>query len=88
MDKEIQEEIKKEYDEKLEMCATMKRFGGSFVQSLAECFIRADQENLKKLYVAFPNEVALYSNWHCQNDKFHDAPAKIRHDRIVDKRFG
>jgi len=31
----------------------MQRYGGSFVQALAEAWIRADAGNLKKLHVAF-----------------------------------
>jgi len=32
----------------------METYGGSFVKALAECFHRADRQNIDKLKVAFP----------------------------------
>ena len=43
------------------MVARMQRYGGSFVQALAECFIHADQDNLDRLYRAFPEYVKEYT---------------------------
>lgn len=48
------------HDEKLDMVDAMKRFGGSFVKALAECFILADDLNLAKLEQAFPEYVKQY----------------------------
>lgn len=48
------------HDEKLDMVQRMKVYGGSFVKRLAECFIYADNENLQRLYTAFPEVVILY----------------------------
>lgn len=50
---------------KLDTVELMKRFGGSFVKALAECILRADQTNLKKLQDAFGNYISQYnpSNW-------------------------
>jgi hypothetical protein len=49
-----------EHDERLKMVATMKRYGGSFVVALSECFVRADANNLQRLYAAFPEIVNHY----------------------------
>lgn len=48
-------------EEMLLMVARMQRYGGSFVQALAECFIHADQDNLGRLYRAFPEYVKEYT---------------------------
>ena len=45
---------------KFEMMEAMRRYGGSFVQALAECFARADATNFAKLYLAFPDYVDQY----------------------------
>jgi hypothetical protein len=39
---------------------TMRRYGGSFVQRLAEAGFAADDENLQKLKTAFPHYWAQY----------------------------
>ena len=39
----------------------MRKFGGSFVQALAECAERADANNLSKLKAAFPEYFTEYS---------------------------
>ena len=49
------------HDEKLKMFYAMKTYGGSFVRALADCFLYADENNLKKLEIAFPLEVKQYS---------------------------
>ena len=48
------------HDEKLQMCQAMERFGGGFVKALSECFIKADLDNLERLYKAFPEIVETY----------------------------
>lgn len=50
---------------KLQVVANMKTFGGSFVQALAECIIRADHINSKKIEDAFSNYIDQYhpDNW-------------------------
>jgi len=48
------------HDEKLDMVDAMKRFGGSFVKALAECFLMADDDNLVRLERAFPEYVKQY----------------------------
>ena len=40
-------------DKKQQIIENMLRYGGSFVKSLAECCIRADHNNYKKLVDAF-----------------------------------
>ena len=40
-------------DKELKVVEAMRRFGGSFVQSLAECFSRADHYNFTKLRLTF-----------------------------------
>jgi len=49
-----------EHDEKLKMCLAMEKFGSGFVEALAECFIRADSNNLERLCNAFPEIVEMY----------------------------
>ena len=49
------------HNDKIKMVAMMKRFGGSFVRALAECFILADSNNLDRLYKAFPEIVQQYN---------------------------
>jgi pyruvate/2-oxoacid:ferredoxin oxidoreductase beta subunit len=41
-------------DEEFEVVEAMSKYGGSFVQALAECFHRADSNNFEKLKNAFP----------------------------------
>jgi hypothetical protein len=41
--------------------AAMKRYGGGFVKSLAECFQRADADNYRRLRLAFPEIWEQYS---------------------------
>ena len=41
---------------------SMKRWGGSFVQSLAECFFLADDNNITRLKNAFPEYWTQYSD--------------------------
>lgn len=38
----------------LQIIKAMTKYGGSFVQALADCFLRADTHNFKKLKDAFP----------------------------------
>lgn len=44
-----------DHDYVLDIAQNMKQHGGSFVQALGECLIRADNENIRKLFLAFPN---------------------------------
>lgn len=55
----MNEEDKFEFIES--MIESMRRHGGSFVASLAECFARADTSNFQKLLTAFPEYVEKYS---------------------------
>ena len=48
------------HDEKLLMVLAMERYGGGFVQALAECFMKADRINQAKLEAAFPEYVKEY----------------------------
>lgn len=48
-------------DEDLKVVITMKEMGGSFVQALALCFMRADAKNFKKLKDAFPEYWKQYT---------------------------
>lgn len=45
---------------KFEMIEAMRKYGGSFVVSLADCFMRADSFNFEKLCRAFPEYVEQY----------------------------
>ena len=49
------------HNEKLQMVRAMRRYGGSFVLALSDCFIKADAANLDRLIKAFPEIVAHYS---------------------------
>lgn len=48
------------HDEVLEMADAMRTYGGGFVKALAECFVRADEEQLQRLVGAFPDLVQHY----------------------------
>lgn len=41
-------------NEQLKVVETMEKYGGSFVQALAQCFYRADPINFEKLLKTFP----------------------------------
>ena len=43
-----------ERDEMLDVYKVMRKYGGSFVRSLAEAFVHADENNLDRLKTAFP----------------------------------
>lgn len=43
-----------ENDHDFEVVEAMEKYGGSFVKALAECFHRADANNVEKLKNAFP----------------------------------
>lgn len=43
------------------MISRMQKYGGSFVQALAVCFVRADHINTLKLSEAFPEYVRQYT---------------------------
>jgi len=47
-------------NEKIAMIEAMRRYGGSFVVALADCFIVADADNTARLIAAFPEIVARY----------------------------
>ena len=42
------------------MVEAMRTYGGGFVKALAECFLRADPQNLARLERAFPEYVEEY----------------------------
>ena len=48
------------HDEKLPVIRAMKECGGSFVQRLGEAWLYADDENSRRIEVAFPEYVASY----------------------------
>jgi len=50
-------------DKEFEVVNKMKRFGGSFVKCLAECFYHADRPNIDKLKNAFPEYWEQYKNF-------------------------
>ena len=55
--------IKKIYnnqDLKLKIVKNMKTYGGSFVQALAECIARADEQNLIIIAVSFKKYIDVY----------------------------
>ena len=45
---------------KYEMIQAIKRYGGGFVQSLAECFAHADVDNFARLERVFPEYIEQY----------------------------
>lgn len=49
-----------DHDAKLKMVSAMRRYDGGFVIALSECFVRADSNNLNRLYLAFPEYVDKY----------------------------
>ncbi len=61
-------------DIKLDMVKNMQTYGGHFVKSLAECFVRADQINAHKLAEAFTTECITYLVW---DKPVHDASLAI-----------
>lgn len=44
----------------LKMIEMMEKYGGSFVQALAQCMIQADNNNYVKLISTFSNYVSEY----------------------------
>jgi pyruvate/2-oxoacid:ferredoxin oxidoreductase beta subunit len=48
-------------DEEFKVVENMERYGGSFVQALAQCFYRADNNNFIRLRLAFPEYWEEYS---------------------------
>lgn len=48
-------------DEKFQMMEAMRKYGGGFMQCLAECFQHADADNLQRLLKAFPEYVERYT---------------------------
>ncbi|HUX54245.1 MAG TPA: hypothetical protein VMV56_07520 [Williamwhitmania sp.] len=46
---------------KLKVVEAMKRYGGSFVVSLADCIMKADSDNFKRICDAFPEYIEKYS---------------------------
>jgi hypothetical protein len=45
-------------DTKLKICDALKTYGGGFDRALAECIIRADENNLERIVSAFPEIIA------------------------------
>jgi len=56
-------------DLRLEVAGNMTKFGGSFVQGLAQCLLRADSSNLVKLVGAFPEYFLEYHPDKWRKDK-------------------
>jgi hypothetical protein len=50
-------------EEELDIVEKMAKFGGSFVKSLAECFLHADPINFLKLKNTFPEYWEEYKNF-------------------------
>ena len=48
------------HNEKIATVVAMKKYGGGFVQVLADALIRADADNLQRLEKAFPEYIARY----------------------------
>ena len=46
------------------MLHNMQRFGGSFVASLAFCYLKADPTNRAILFNAFESTFIKYANYH------------------------
>jgi len=65
-------------DEMLKMTEAMRHYGGSFVVALSECFVLADHDNFQRLYAAFPEYVAKYSDM-AKNRAF-DPQVEIKDD--------
>lgn len=61
----LTEMIVEDQELKLLIAENMQKYGGSFVQALAECFFRADLHNLKILSDSFMFYVLEYlpENW-------------------------
>jgi pyruvate/2-oxoacid:ferredoxin oxidoreductase beta subunit len=49
-------------NQELQVVNAMRIYGGSFVKSLAECFIHADSSNFDILKKAFPTYWTSYEN--------------------------
>lgn len=49
-------------EQEFEIIETMRKYGGGFVQALAECFMRADHINFAKLRLAFDNYWTQYKD--------------------------
>lgn len=47
-------------DERFKLVENMRKYGGGFVVSLSDCFMRADQENTRRLCLVFPEYVETY----------------------------
>ena len=57
-------------DKEYEVIDCMQKYGGSFVKALAECLIRADPINYKKLKDAFTDYFLQYKGMaNLQNEK-------------------
>lgn len=48
-------------DYKLEVVANMQKYGGSFVQTLAQLILRADGTNLHKIQTTWPEYINQYA---------------------------
>ena len=51
-------------DQIIPMLHNMQRFGGSFVASLAFCYLKADPNNRTILFNAFKSTFIKYANYH------------------------
>ena len=58
-----EEQISVMFLDRVDLYDNMKKYGGSFVQALAECIILADSLNFRKLVETFPEYVKKYSEW-------------------------
>lgn len=45
-----------------EALEAMEKYGGSFVRSLADCYLRADPSNRERLAIAFPDFYGRYED--------------------------
>lgn len=59
---DISKDIVKNQDLKLEVIKNMETYGGSFVQSLSQCILKADSFNLTKLCNVFSDYIIQYYN--------------------------
>lgn len=50
-------------DELIPIIEMMEKYGGEFSKSLADCMLKADPDNLRKLVETFPEIIEKYKNF-------------------------
>lgn len=51
-----------EHDKKIYIANAMERFGGGFSQLLGKLILKADKENLTKIYATWPELISTYTD--------------------------